>query len=633
MKLAPVAQSEEDTKQEIAEAKEGEVESQDAQEVRVPVEGAEGKGETSTEVPEGEQPEEPKDAAKRAHSDIPEEEETSPQPVVKKKKPIFGGIFARRKSKKSKGDLGSPPIETTQEKEGGKPDEEQLRESMSTKPADDAKLQAVEEEETVENGTDQGGSPDTSQTTDTAQQEVTEDMISPATDQAVESAKEEIADEGQQEVQTAAEGEEPSAKEEETVKTEDVPESTEEPLQSTDADGAVDKEETEQQSVPSQDTQPENKHSIFSGFFARRKSKKSKESSAETPQEKSNNVEEQQQGGSESTKAADDTKLQAVVTVETLENGTDKDVAPETSGTTDAVQQEVESAQDDIADKEKVDENIAEQEEEEAIGGEPSDKEEETVVPEDAQKPAEEPLQSKDADATVEKKETEEVPVQSQESQPEKKHSIFSGLFARRKSKKSKGDVPSTPGERPQEKEGDQAVEEQQGDSASTQAADDVTPQASESEEKQDSAVTDQDAPAIDTSATEQQEVREVVISPAVDQAVKSAQDEIADKVDGNIGEQETTSEQESSGKEVEPTGTEDVKQSTEEESEVANHKPRVEEPSEDTSKETSGMLLTFFCTVLYCVVLRYVTLRCVIHNITWYCVVLRCVTTAIKLL
>ena len=584
--------------------KEGEVESQDVQEVPVPVEGAEEKGETSAEAPEGEQPEESKDAAKRAHSDLPEEEETSPQPAAKKKKTIFGGIFTRRKSKKSKGDLGSPPAETAQKIEGAKADEEQQGDSMSTKPAD-VKLQTVEEVETVESGTDQGGSPDASQTTDTAQQEVTEDVISPATDEAVESAKEEIYDKGGHEVQTAAEGEEPSAKEEETVMTEGVHKSTEEPVQSADVDGAVDKVETEQQPVHSQDNQPEKKSSIFSGIFARRKSKKSKESPAEAPQEKSDNVEEQQPGGSESAQAADDAKLQAVVTVETLENGTDKDAAPETSDTTAAVQQEVtedaispavdeavESAKEDLADKENVDENTAEQEGEEAARGEPS-KEEETVVSEDAPKPAEEPLQSKDADDTVEKKETAEVPVQTQESQPEKKQSIFSGLFARRKSKKSKGDVSSAPGEIPQEKEGDQADEEQQGSNASTQAADDVTPQALESEEKQDSAVTDQDAPpgeTIDSTAIVQEEVTEAVISPAVDQAVESAKDEIADKVDGNIGEQETTSEQESSGKEVETNGTEDVKTSTEEESEIANHKPKIEEPSEDTSKETSGM-------------------------------------------
>ena len=624
---ALLAQSEEDGKEEKTEAKEGEIESQDVQEVPVPVEGAEEKGETSAEAPEGEQPEETKDTVERAHSDHPEEEETSPQPAAKKKKPIFGGIFTRRKSKKSKGDLGSPPVETAQEEEDGKPDEKQQDESTSTKPSDDAKPQAVEEEETVENGTDQGGSPDTSQTTDTTQQEVTEDVISPATNQAVESANVDIAEEGEQEVQTAAGGE-PSAKEEETVITEGVQKSAEEPVQSTDADGAVDKEETEQQPVLGQDHQPEKKQSIFSGFFGRRKSKKSKEvdeaSSAETPQQKSDNVPEQHQSGNESTQAADDIKLQAAVTVETLENGAVKDAAPETTDTTVGVQQEVtddaispavdevvESAKKDEADKENVDENIGERELEAAIGGEQSGKEEEAVVPEVAQKPAEEP--SQDADATVEKKETEEVLVQSQESQPEKKHSFFSGLFARRKSKKSKGDAPSNTAERPYEKEGDQAIEEQQDGSTSARAADNVTPQASESEEKEGSSVTDHDASpgnTIGTSATVQQEATEVVITPAVDQAVESAQDEIADKVDGNIGEQETISEQESSGKEVETSGPEDVKKSTEEESEIANHKPKVEEPSEETSKETSGMFITFYCIALYCTALRCVTLR-----------------------
>lgn len=247
--------------------------------------------------------------------------------------------------------------------------------------------------------------------------------------------------------------------------------------------------------------------------------------------------------------------------------------------------------------------------------------------PEGAQESAEEPLQSKDADDTVEKKETEGVPVQSQESQPEKKYSIFSGLFARRKSKKSKGDVSSTSGERPHEKEGDEAVEEQQAGSASTQSADDATPQALESEEKLDSAGADQDASGSntsDTTATVQQEVTEDVISPAVDQAVERAKDEIADKVDGNIGEQETTSGQESSsGKEVETPGPEDVNKSTEEESEIANDKPRVEEPSEDTTKETSGMLLTLYRIALSCVVLRYFALHCV----ALCYVVLRCVT------
>ena len=642
---APLAQSEGDDNEEITEAKEG-----DSQEVPVPVEGAEEKGETSAEAPEGEQPEEPKDSNKRAHSDHPKEEETSPQPAAKKKKPLFGGIFNRRKSKKSKGDLGSPPTETAQEKEGEKPDEKQQDESLSTEPAGDAKPQAVEEVEveTVENSTDQDGPPDASPTTDTAQQEVTEDVISPATDQAVESAKEDIAEEGEQEAQTAAGGEDLSAKEEETVTTESVQKSAEEPVQSTDADGALEVEETEQQPVHSQDHQPEKKHSIFSGFFGRRKSKKSKEvdaaSSAETPEEKSDNVLEQQQGGKESTQATDAAKSQAVVTLETLENGTVNDAAPETSDTTDVVQQEVtedaispavdeavESAKENAADKERGDVNIGKEEGEAAIGEEPSGKEEETAVPEDAQQPAEEPLQPEDADATVEKKETEEVPVKSQESQPEKKHSIFSGLFGRRKSKKSKGDAPSTTTERPHEEEGDQAAEMQQGGTTSTLAADDSTLQASESEEKQDSDVTDQDVPpgnTIDTSATVQQEVTEVVIIPAEDQSVESAKDEIADKVDGNIGEQETTSEQESSGKEVETTGPEDAEKSTEEESEIGNHKPKVEKPSEDTSKETSGMLITFYRIVLYCVVSRYAAFRCVVLRYPCY-VVLRCVTVS----
>ena len=600
----------------------------------MPVEGTEEKGETNAEAPEGEQPQEPRDAAKRAHSDLPDEEETSPQPAAKKKKPIFGGIFTRRKSKKSKGDLGSPPAEKAQEEEGATADDEHQVESVSTEPADDAKPQAVEEVETVENGTDQGGSPDASQITDTAQKQGTEDVINPVADQAVESAKEEIADEQEQEVQIATGGEEPGAKEDETVKTEDVQKSSEEPVQTTDADGTVDKQETEQQPVHSEDTQPEKKLSFFSGFFARRKSKKLKESPAETPQEKSDNVEEQQPSRNESTQAADDTKLQAVLTVETLENGADKDAAPKTTDATAGAQQQeatedaispkedqpVESAKEDIADKEKVDDDLSEQGGEAATEGEPSSREEETVMPEDTQKPAEEPVTSKDADATVEKKEEEEVPAQSQESQPEKKHSIFSGLFARRKSKKSKGDVSGTPGERPQEKEGDQAVEEQQGGSASTQAADDVTPQASESGEKEGSAVTDQDEPPIDTSATVQQEVTEVVISPVVDQAVESAKDKIAEKVDGNIVEQETTSEHESRGKEVETTGTEGVKKSTEE-SEMVNHTPKVEELSEDTSKETSGMLITLYCVVL----------RCVIH-VSWYFVMLLS-PTCIKLL
>ena len=644
---APLAPSEGDDNEEITEAKEGD--SQEVQEVPVPVEGAGEKPETSAEAPEGEQPEEPKDSNKRAHSDHPKEEETSPQPAAKKKKPLFGGIFNRRKSKKSKGDLGSPPTETAQEKEGGKPDEKQQDESLSTEPAGDAKPQAVEEVETVENSTDQDGPPDASPTTDTAQQEVTEDVISPATDQAVESAKEDIAEEGEQEAQTATGGEDPSAKEEETVTTENVQKSTEEPVQSTDADGALEEEETEQQPVPSQDHQPEKKHSIFSGFFGRRKSKKSKEvdaaSSAETPEEKSDNVLEQQEGGKESTQATDAAKSQAVVTVETLENGTVNDAAPETSDTTDVVQQQevtedsispavdeaVESAKENAADKERGDVNIGEQEGEAAIGEEPSGKEEETAVPEDAPQPAIEPLQPEDADATVEKKETEEVPVKSQESQPEKKHSIFSGLFGRRKSKKSKGDAPSTTAERPHEGEGDQAAEMQQGGNTSTQATDDSTLQASESEEKQDSDVTDQDVPpgnTIDTSATVQQEVTEVVIIPAEDQAVESAKDEIADKVDGNIGEQETTSEQESSGKEVETTGPEDAEKSTEEESEIGNHKPKVEKPSEDTSKETSGMLITFYRIVLYCVVSRYAAFRCVVLRYPCY-VVLRCVTVS----
>ena len=623
IKLATVAQSEEDIEVERTEAKEGEAVSQDVQELPVPGESAEEKDETNVEASEGEQPEEAKNDSKRAHADLPGEEETSPQPAAKKKKPIFGGIFTRRKSKKSKGDLGSPPAETTEEKEGVKGDEEQQGEILSKKPADDAKLEVVEEVETVENGTDQAGSPDASQTTDTAQKEITEDAINPSTDEAVESAKEEIADEREQEVQTATGGEEPSAKEEETVKTEGVEKSVEEPVQSTDADGAVDKEETEQQPVHGQDSQPEKKPSIFSGFFGRRKSKKSKESPAEAPQEKSDYFEEQQQDGHESVQTQEDTKLQAVVTVETLENGTDKNVAPETSDTTPAVEQEVtegaispeeepavESAKEDMPDKKEDVENIAEQEVVVATGGESSGKEEETVVPEDTQKPAEEPLQSKDADATVENKEAEEGPVQSQESQPEKKHSIFSGLFARRKSKKSKGDVSSTTDETPHQKEGDQAVEEQQGGSASTRVGEDVTPQASESEEKQDSAVKDQDAlpgKTVDSTATGQEEVTEVEISPAVDQAVESAKNEIADKVDGNNGEQETTSEQELSCKEVETTGPE----STEKESEIAENKSKVEEPSEDISKETSGMLLlAFYCQ--YCIVLCCIKLRCV---------------------
>ena len=599
MKPAAVAQSEEDIKEEKTEAaqeskvEEGEGKSQDVQEVPVPVEGAEEKGETSMESPKGEQSEETKDAVKRGHSDLPEEEETSPQPAAKKKKPIFGGIFTRRKSKKSKGDGAAPSTETPQEKESH---EEQQGEGMSTETVDDAKSQTVEGEATLKDGTDQDMSPDTGGTTAAAQQGVTEDAISPSVDQAVESAKEEIADKEEQEGETA-EGGELSGKEEKTVVPEDVQKSAD-----------VEKEETEEKPIQPRDSQPEKKHSIFSGFFGRRKSKKSKDEDAppptEAPQEKEGDKVEEQ-GESMSAQPADDAKLQVVEGVETSKNGADQGASPDTSDTTAAAQQEVaedsispavdqavESAKAEIEDKEKVDENVGEQEGEGAIEGGQSKKEEESLVPGDVQNSAEETPQSKDADDTVEKGETEEKPVQSQESQPEKKHSIFSGFFGRRKSKKSKDEDATPPTEASQEKEGNKV--EEQGESMSAQPADDAKLQAVERVETSENGADQGASPGTsETTAAAKQEVAEDAISSVVDQAVENAKEEITDKenVDGNIGEQDTIPAQEPSDKEVETAVPEDVKKSTEEKSEI-NDKPRIEEPGEDTSKATSGMLL-----------------------------------------
>ena len=248
IKPAVAEQSEESIKDETIQdpevPKQAEMEPQDVKEESVPVESApQEKNKQSAEEPRDEHS---KEGTKRVHAE-PSEEETSQQPSPKKKKSagIFGGFFARRKSRKSikggaKDGSASPPAEKA---EGDKVEEPQDA-SATTQPTGGVT-------ETLENSlADQGEVPDAAATKEqedavAPQQEVTEGMISVAVDQTLESVKEEVADKdktdaaiGGQEAKTIV-TEKPEV---ESALPEDVQvESTEETLASKEASDTSDK--------------------------------------------------------------------------------------------------------------------------------------------------------------------------------------------------------------------------------------------------------------------------------------------------------------------------------------------------------------------------------------------------------
>lgn len=180
-----------------------------------------------------------KEPVRQTETDSPEEE-TKPHPTLKKKNStgLFGGFFARRKSRKSKDSEASHPEEKTSDKE----EEPQATASSALSEVEDT-------------GTEQGVAPDNAaekglEDSATPKQEAPEGVISPAVDQTVESAKEEIADKDKVDAPTV--GEKTVATvveklEEESVLPEDVQESSEEPSPSEEAGDMAEKsaEETE----------------------------------------------------------------------------------------------------------------------------------------------------------------------------------------------------------------------------------------------------------------------------------------------------------------------------------------------------------------------------------------------------
>ena len=257
----------EETMQDPKESKESETEPQDAKEESVPVESIPPEKEKkNAEEPKGEQSEneDSKDAVKQAHTEHSEEEKTSqPSPKKKKTSGILGGLFARRKSKKSK-DLGD--ASPTAEKAQSDNVEEQQDGSPSAQPTSECTG-------TVEGGADQGVAPDAGDATamngqeDTAtpKQEVSEGVTSPTVDQTVENVKKDLTDNeivGRQETETT-ETEKPEVDSAVTVeKPEDLQKSPEENSPSKEADSIADKtakdvalQETVE-SVTAQDNQP-----------------------------------------------------------------------------------------------------------------------------------------------------------------------------------------------------------------------------------------------------------------------------------------------------------------------------------------------------------------------------------------
>ena len=167
----------EETSQAAADAaKEVPVETQEAKEEPVSIESAASeKGKENVEGPKEEEVENQdsdKEAVKRAHTE-PSEEEANSQPSPKKKKTsgIFGGFFARRKSKKTK-DLGSASASA----EGDK-----VQEQQDAPPA----IESNVTDAGAEKGQEDATSP---------KSEVTESETSQAVGQTLETVEEELTD-------------------------------------------------------------------------------------------------------------------------------------------------------------------------------------------------------------------------------------------------------------------------------------------------------------------------------------------------------------------------------------------------------------------------------------------------------
>lgn len=252
---AVAEQSEEGVKdktlQGVEEPKQAEIEAQDGKGDSAVVESMpQEKEKESSGEPKDEQS---KEGDKQAQTDSPEGE-TSSQPTPKKKKStgIFGGFFARRKSRKSKDAAESPPEEKADDKV------EELQDAgVSMQPTGDV------------TGTDQGVAPAAAADANEGQQdpanpqnEATEGAIIPAVDQTVESVKEEISDSDKVDVAAGREEADAAVSEKPEVPAksavpEDVQTSSEEPLQSEEtADAAVKSTEKTVESVPAEDNQP-----------------------------------------------------------------------------------------------------------------------------------------------------------------------------------------------------------------------------------------------------------------------------------------------------------------------------------------------------------------------------------------
>ena len=170
----------EETSQAANASKEVPVETQEAKEEPVSMESTlPEKGKENIEEPNEEEVENKdsdKEAVKRAHTE-PSEEEANSQPSPKKKKTsgIFGGFFARRKSKKSK-DLGSASA-SAEKAEGDK-----VQEQQDAPP-------------TIESNTTDAGAEKGQEDATSPKSVVTESVTSQSVGQTLESVEEELTDE------------------------------------------------------------------------------------------------------------------------------------------------------------------------------------------------------------------------------------------------------------------------------------------------------------------------------------------------------------------------------------------------------------------------------------------------------
>ena len=347
----------------------------------VPVESVpQEKDKESPEEPKAEESDDKdsKEIVQQEQNEFPEEEASSePPPKKKKSTGIFGGFFARRKSKKSKDGAASAPVE----KEQGDKVEQPQDESLSTQPAGEVTG-------TIGNGT----GAEVGDTSGADNKQETEGKPEAAVEEGggeveVKPAVAEPSEEGIKE-ETVQDSEMPKQAEdgkEESVPVEGVPqekdkECPEEPkakeLEDKDSKEAVKRAHSE---PPEEETSPEpaqkkkKSTGILDGFFARRKSKKSNDGAASSPAEKEQGDKvEQRQDESVSTQPAGEVTGK-------LENGTDQGMAPDardaagSKGQEDsaspqqevtegvisaAVDQTVESAKEEVADKDKVDASI-----------------------------------------------------------------------------------------------------------------------------------------------------------------------------------------------------------------------------------------------------------------------------------